>query len=320
MIWIELGELLGVPPVATYAATVLFNLKPQSVANEQEREPEDFEIEFTFTGTEDEKWFYAISAAIDVRSSSIIKIIDSVLTQENYDDDNDWFAEKLENEIKIITRILQRMYERCRPEIFYNKIRMYLSGWLNDREIGPDGLIYQLTTSNTKENADTSAKFVQFKLAGGSAAQNPTIQLLDVILGVKHGNNPDNLMIAEFKCCDYGSGGGGCPSRPQHHEHVNVNYLNAMRTYMPKEHRDYLNELGEKLQSNFYFNEKFKKTDGYKKCVKALIEFRSEHIKMVTHYIICQKKVEERVQGTGGSNPVPFLKKCRRETEFCLFE
>ena len=311
-----MGELLGVPPVATYAATVIFNSKP----TEQERQPEDFEIEFTFTGTEDEKWFYAISAAIDARSSSIIKIVDSILALDNYEndnDENDWFAEKLENEIKTITRILQRMYERCRPEIFYNKIRMYLSGWLNDREIGPDGLTYQLTTKTTNNNADGNEKttFVQLKLAGGSAAQNPTIQLLDVILGVKHGNDPDNLTISEFKYCDFGDNVGGCPSRNHH-----VNYLNAMRTYMPKEHRDYLNELGEKLKSNSYFNKKFKSTDGYKKCLKALIEFRSEHIKMVAHYIICQTKTEERVQGTGGSNPVPFLKKCRSETEFCLLE
>ena len=51
-VWIESGEFLGVPPVATYAATVLFNFKGQV---QIVKEPEDFEIEFLFTGTEDEK-------------------------------------------------------------------------------------------------------------------------------------------------------------------------------------------------------------------------------------------------------------------------
>lgn len=283
----DLSELLGIPPVATYSATVLFNFN----LKKELRTVDDIEIRYTFTGTEDEKWFYAISAAIDLESRDILRISEDLLKCEDPDNSKFLFiSERLCEKIQLITRILNRMYEKCKPEIFYNRVRRYLAGWFKDPKFQESqGLVYELSPKG-----DT----VTFNLAGGSAAQNPTIQLIDVILGVKHDGNSSDLTLKGY------NDGEGCV----------LDYLSAMRTYMPPEHANFLNRLEKDLRSSGIL-EKFKSTEGHGKCLKALSDFRSEHIKMVTRYIICQSARSENVKGTGGSNPLQFLKKCRWDTE-----
>lgn len=286
-VWMEAGDFLGVPPVATYAATVLFNFKSSEVLER----PEDFEIEFTFTGTEDEKWFYAVSAAIDTQSNRVISCANKIIEAEG---EADFYVIGCEitKSVEEMTRLLNRMYEKCRPEVFYGQVRKYLNGWLNDPQL-PYGLTYDLGPE----------KSVAMKLAGGSAAQNPTIQLLDILLGVKHEADTEDLMIS-----GYNTSTSGCPR---------INYLGAMRTYMPSEHSDYLNNLEARIKAKGVI-EKFKNSESFYSCVRALSNFRSEHIKMVARYIICQSgKSTTKPLGTGGSNPIQFLKKCRDETEIC---
>lgn len=282
---------MGVPPISTYSSTVLFNCFR---TGKTFKRPEDFEIRFTFTGTEDEKWFYAVSAAIDSLSRDIISII-SEIAENGADSDLDEIGFRLAAIIDEMTRVLNRMYEKCRPEVFYNRIRRYFSGWFNDpnfEETG--GLIYELPDGS-----------VVLNLAGGSAAQNPTVQLLDILLDVKHSDEPEYATLcnwdAPLNCCPVIGGGGDRAS-----------YLLAMRKYMPREHRQYLSEIAKRPLDR---QAAFKRTAGYAEAIKALTNFRSEHIKMVTGYVVCQNS---RAMGTGGSNPIPFLKKLRDDTIDCI--
>ena len=277
--------MLGVPPISTYSSTVLFNFQVNSIL----RNPEDFEIHFTFTGTEDEKWFYAVSAAIDILSREIIEIAEVL---RDFSVDFDKVGYNLAGIIKELTRVLNRMYEKCRPEVFYHKIRRYFAGWFNDPHFSESGgLIYELN----EEKGET----VVLNLAGGSAAQNPTIQLLDILLDVKHADEPEYALL-----CNWDAPLSCCPMRGFNSDQAS--YLKAMREYMPREHRDYLSAI-EKQK----IDARFKLSAGYQACIKELANFRSEHIKMVSRYIICQNS---RARGTGGSNPIPFLKKLRDDT------
>lgn len=182
-------------------------------------------------------------------------------------------------QIDELSLVLNRMYERCGPKIFTFKIRRFFEGWLHE------GMKYELERD----------KMVLLKLAGGSAAQNPTIQLLDIFLGINHGE----MMIKGYD--EHDPQLSGCP----------MNYLRAMRTYMPHEHRFYLDSLETKVKSKPESMNLFKMTGAYKKCVESLVKFRNEHIKMVARYVVSQRPSS---WGTGGSNPLPFLKKCRDET------
>ena len=51
------------------------------------------------------------------------------------------------------------------------------------------------------------------------------------------------------------------------------------------------------------------------RCVATLREFRSEHLKIATLYIVQQGQRAQGERGTGGTELVPFLKKARDETQ-----
>jgi len=55
----------------------------------------------------------------------------------------------------------------------------------------------------------------------------------------------------------------------------------------------------------------------WEKCLLTLREFRSEHIKIATQYIVQQahKTSPDGIKGTGGTSLVPFLRKARDETQ-----
>lgn len=282
-VWIESAKLLGLPPISTYSSSVLFNTK--SIQSTRPTNPEDFEILFTFTGTEDEKWFYAVSAGVDVLSGELIGIVEGGQLE---DED---VGMRISEIIDKITSVIDRMYEKCRPDVFFNRIRRYFSGWFNDPRFSKaGGLEYEISKDES----------IILNLAGGSAAQNPTIQLLDILLNVNHENESEYTTL-----CDIEGVNGCCPV-------VTGSYLKAMRDYMPREHREFLSMI--ERDNNLRLKGSAK---GYSECIKSLINFRSQHIKMVTRYIICQNT---QAKGTGGSNPIPFLKRLRDDTGNCLLK
>jgi indoleamine 2,3-dioxygenase len=73
--------------------------------------------------------------------------------------------------------ILERMYEKCSPEIFYHQIRPFFAGSKNMTSAGlPNGVYY--------EDYDGTGQWRQY--SGGSNAQSSLIQFFDVVLGVEH--------------------------------------------------------------------------------------------------------------------------------------
>lgn len=269
----DAAKALDLPPVSTYASTVLFNWTFEN----SPKEIDDLKIRFTSTGLVDEEWFYLVSAGIDLRSPRILDIVERIKK-----DEIDSSLADLTNVIKELTGVLNRMYENCQPELFYNQIRKYFAGWLNDPDLGECGLEYELEGGN---------RF--FKLAGGSAAQTATIQLVDMILGVDHEGGKEGSF---------------------QHGTKRISYLREMRSYMPKAHREYL-LWAEELFASEYLRSKIEQSPSFKSCLKALIEFRNAHIIMVSRYIINPSaKTHQNALGTGGSNPLPFLKQIRDDT------
>ena len=64
--------------------------------------------------------------------------------------------------------ILLRMYERCDPLVFFDRLRPFLTGWPEP------GVVYQGVS-------ETPRCYI-----GGSAAQSALVQTLDAVLGVRH--------------------------------------------------------------------------------------------------------------------------------------
>ena len=111
--------------------------------------------------------------------------------------------EKSLESIKKINSIMNRMPEKCDPFIYYNRVRPYIFGWKNNPAT-PEGVIYEGVE-------DYNGEPQLFR--GETGAQSSIVPALDALLGVTHSNDP----LRE--------------------------YLDEMRLYMPKEHRELLNGL-----------------------------------------------------------------------------
>lgn len=130
--------------------------------------------------------------------------------------------------------------------------------------------------------------------SGASAAQSCLIATLDVALGVEH----------------YGHS-----SKPNE-------FMQAMRQYMPKPHREFLEMVQAKSLIRpcvMQLENTHKTVLAYNACVHQLKLFRDKHVQIVSLYIINQARKESQadtkeLKGTAGASVIPFLKKSRDET------
>jgi len=118
---------------------------------------------------------------------------------------------------------------------------------------------------------------------GGSAAQSSLLQFIDAAL-----------------CVSY------------HHSPATQHYLHAMRDYMPTEHA----ELIRKIESRSSLKDCAQKSpllnQWYRTCLNRLIAFRNEHLNIVGQYIMAPaKRHGTEALGTGGTNPMTFLRSVR---------
>ena len=240
----------------------------------------------TFSGAVDESWFYTVSIALEAHSAEIIRLCLDISEASN---DEDYphlqsLLHELATKINELTSTLVRMYEENIPAVFYQRVRPYLAGWLNNDAL-PGGIYYG--------NETTPRKY-----AGGSAAQSPLIQSLDIVLGIRHA-----------KCLDHENTGVGSAG----------NYLVGMRRYMSTSHREFLGWLEENINIHAMLNRPGVPAnvhEAFNGCVSSLRTFRDKHMAMVCAYVNvqatkCAIKGEAELKGTGGSNPIPFLKEIR---------
>jgi indoleamine 2,3-dioxygenase len=120
---------------------------------------------------------------------------------------------------------------------------------------------------------------------GGSAAQSSLIQLIDCILQIDHGSERTGQ------------------------------YLKKMRFYMPKEHRLFLETIEKNSPINQWLTEDAPLRPLYNDCIKRITHFRQVHLEIVAKYIMGQKqKVGPGHTGTGGTNPMIFLKALKKDS------
>jgi indoleamine 2,3-dioxygenase len=141
-------------------------------------------VTLSFTGTKDEEWFFMISVAMEARGAQLIQLMLDTIRAVTADDKQ----RVTENLIQVregiqeLGAILERMYEQCRPAIFFHQLRPYLAGSKNMAAAGlPSGLFYDV--------GEGKGEWRQH--SGGSNAQSSLIQTLDIFLGVEHSATGD---------------------------------------------------------------------------------------------------------------------------------
>jgi indoleamine 2,3-dioxygenase len=313
--FVAVSRKLDLPPVLAYSASNLWNFKSST---------SDFwDLDaihpiHTFTGTEDESWFLMISVAMEAKAgygiSAMMRAMEAAKTQD--------YAvvtqslEALARSIVEVGDLLERMYEKCDPNVFFHQIRPFLAGSKNMGEAGlPKGVFY--------DEGNGQGQWMQ--LRGGSNGQSSLIQFWDVVLGVQHSN--------EGSINPHGNKGGR-HKVPSFHEEV--------REYMPQPHRRLLQFVKETsgirdlaLKHSDGSPEHAQLHEQYISTVQTLTEFRNKHIRLVTRYIVLPSKQasalkrhnlaaasvaknnheqETELTGTGGTALMPFLKQSRDET------
>ena len=180
--------------------------------------------------------------------------------------------------IKKINQIMNRMPEKCDPFIYYNRVRPYIFGWKNNPAT-PNGVIYE----GVEEYGGTPQLF-----RGETGAQSSIVPALDALLGVTHSNDP----LKE--------------------------YLDEMRLYMPKEHRNLLNDLdqwSENNRSNSITEDSSVVLSN--EIIKEVHVFRNKHLEYARIYIHEQSLSNQNnsnVVGTGGTPFMKYLDKHLQET------
>lgn len=224
--------------------------------------------------------------------------------------------------------ILQRMYENCDPQVFYNRIRPFLAG---SKDMGDGSLASGVLFDDGTGNEDRRC------YGGGSNAQSSVIQFFDIVLGVEH--RPTGVTRNDSSS----SGEEGTAPKPRH------NFLHEMRTYMPGPHRRFLEDVATVANIREYVENRPSNRAlcvAYDASLAMLRALRDKHIQMVTRYIIIKsreakkaagtasapvsqappppppppadkkskKPGNNKLRGTGGTALLPFLKQARDET------
>ncbi|KPI43551.1 Indoleamine 2,3-dioxygenase [Cyphellophora attinorum] len=284
-------EHLELPPVATYAGTVLWNYKPIFLSDPLVLD--NLSTLLTFTGSLDEQWFYLVSVAIEARAGPTIPLmLDAIQAARNDDivkvtEGLQSFAQTLDE----LGTILVRMYENCDPHIFYHRIRPYLAGSKNMSDAGlPNGVYYDDGTRN--------ARFRQY--GGGSNAQSSIIQFFDVVLGVEH--RPTGAKMNESSESE--AEPGSAP-KPRH------NFIHEMRQYMPGPHRRFLQAVEGIANIREY---RVPKPEPIKRSDKPDPAPARGHGLASVRYKTGAGEKPKKTRGTGGTALIPFLKQARDET------
>ncbi|KAI8627786.1 IDO-domain-containing protein [Xylariaceae sp. FL1651] len=292
--YLQVSKHLDLPPVATYAALNLWNF---SCLGEDFTDLDSLRALHTFSGTEDESWFFALSVAVEARGAYIIPLIMQAMDAVNHHDRATVTSALSEMAycIKQLTRLLDRMIEKCDPTVFYNQIRPFLAGTKNMAPAGlPNGVFY--------DEGDGVGRWMQ--LRGGSNGQSSLIQFLDLVLGV-----------------DHASTGSGLQRGPTPHRKflANVSRMSRIKELV------FSNQISPGWEPLY---------QSYQDAIKALGEFRTAHIQIVTRYIVVPSKkpapssvmnlatafsrpnrgATMELAGTGGTELIPFLRMTRDET------
>ncbi|KAL0929588.1 indoleamine-dioxygenase [Colletotrichum truncatum] len=284
---LEISVFLEVPPVTTYAALTLWNFTSTKTGS---FELDDIRIHYTFTGTIDEAWFYAVSIAIEERGNQIIPLMLSTIQSMR---NKDYLTAKdgmhrLANHIDGLCSVLGRMYDKCDPDVFYHQIRPFLQGTYDPFHL-PNGVYYA--------EGKGSRSWKRFR--GGSNGQSSLFRFLDITLGIEHGSN-------HF--------GGG-------------SFFQEMMEYMPGPHRRFLDLVSRdtSLKTHVMSSEDTDQGElltAFRRLITQMTSLRDKHLVVVARYITIPSQQSgdkhqgsEGLRGTGNTLLMPFLKQSRNETE-----
>uniref|UniRef100_A0A158Q7M5 Indoleamine 2,3-dioxygenase 2 n=1 Tax=Elaeophora elaphi TaxID=1147741 RepID=A0A158Q7M5_9BILA len=162
---------LGLKPIVCHASVCLANWKPVDEMMNFNAAMIDI-ITFRFVQHSGNRWFFTLTAQIEVELAEAICAIASACLHGKIDEST---MQHIYNGVTKATSTIQCMEEHVPPDIFYNGFRHFLSGYTQNALAEQGGIIFE-----GKEDLGPQS------LSGGSAAQSSTFHAIDEFLGIKH--------------------------------------------------------------------------------------------------------------------------------------
>ncbi|MFK7801112.1 MAG: hypothetical protein AB8G95_05750, partial [Anaerolineae bacterium] len=168
--WVAITKKLGRPPMITHSSVVLNNWRRLDLNDGIHAD--NLACTQHFMGGMDEQWFFTATTALEAIGAPALQLlVEAKAAAEAEDHDVARVTELLQAISKVFKEVnvaLMRIWEKCDPHIFYNRIRIFVTGW------DQTGLLYEGVS-------DTP-----LKMHGGSAAQSSLLQAYDAALGIEH--------------------------------------------------------------------------------------------------------------------------------------
>lgn len=245
---------------------------------------DNMRIYASFTGTEDENWFSIATALVELEAAKGLHVIPLVF-QCITECNNEGLQNSLTT-VKESISLMEKALTRMKERCRPSVFYSQLRQFLAGWK-GNSVLPEGLVYRGVSD--------VPVQFGGGSAAQSSTMAAFDSLLGVEH-----NGLEKEF--------------------------LMEQRIHMPPKHRRFLEEMKTQpsLPQYIHKSHSIPVKEAYNDCLKAMVSLRSEHIRIVSLYIVAQNHHSAsglsslQSSGTGGTRFMVFLKNVRKNTEDAL--
>lgn len=306
---LAISPVLGLPPILTYADTVLYNFLPAlpTADTALPLNPPTSALA-SFTNTKSEEQFYVISALCEIAGAEALKLMRQSLDELFLADAVairrlTAYLKRLAVQIDRIGDITLSIMQGVDPEEFYHLIRPWFKGGDSD---GPGSLGWMYAGVDdvvigpaAEYRASTTGPARGRLFSGPSAGQSSLIHAIDIFLTVDHTEREGTE-----------TGGGPAPGPtglPLNHSPVHAvelksksstnegTFVQRMLQYMPLAHRTFLLHLSThptplRPLVVACADTHPKLAEAYDAALAALKRFREKHMRIVSLYIVQQAR------------------------------
>lgn len=314
---LTVSDLLGLPPILTYADTVLWNFhSPKPSADlSLASNPPTYTLA-SFTNTRSEQQFYIISALCEIAGSEALRLMRRSLDELFLADQTalrrlTLYLKKLAVQIDRIGDITLSIMKEVDPEEFYHLIRPWFKG--GDAN-GPDSLGWMMlgseapTQLHAAENANRGERRGRM-FSGPSAGQSSLIHAIDIFLTVDHSPTEEerpadqplptlqlnHSPIAPTELPQQADTTHPAPNAARPTSNNEASFVQRMLQYMPLPHRTFLLHLSTHptplrplVIAHAHSHPQL--AAAYDSALEALKRFREKHMRVVSLFIVQQAR------------------------------
>ena len=278
--WVQVANILGRPPILSYASYCLDNWYR---LNQRENiSLENVGLLTNFLGGVDEDWFVTIHVCIEDAARDAITAADAI-SKLNEKDTVKNFSDNLKLIILSLRRvnaIFSRMPEKCDPYVYYHRVRPFIFGTKDNPDL-KKGLIYESQYNNKP----------QF-FRGETGAQSSIMPFLDGALGIYHTEDHLRHYLNEMR--DY--------MPPKHRRSIEIVERRSNAKNYILESKKLTSEYNKCLEEIRIFRAQH-------------LEFAATYIHKQSQIKNPFGRGGSTITGTGGTPFMKYLKKHRDETQ-----